>query len=47
MCNGSKVNEELKLEEINNKDNEIKILLNDINDMNASNKGEISKKKKM
>ena len=49
MCNGSKINEELKLEEINNKDNEIKILVNDINDKNdknASNKEEISNQNK-
>ena len=32
LCNGNKINEELKLEEINNKDNEIKILVNNIKD---------------
>ena len=41
-CNGNKINEKLKLEEINNKENEIKILVNDINDKNADNKGEMS-----
>jgi len=41
ICNGNKINEELKLEEINNKENEIKILVNDINDKNANNKEEI------
>ena len=30
ICNGNKINEELKLEQINNKDNEIKILVNDV-----------------
>ena len=38
MCNGNKISEELKLEEINNKDNEIEILVNDINDENIKNK---------
>ena len=33
MSNGSKINEESKLEEINNRDNEIKILVNDLNDI--------------
>ena len=42
MSNGSKINEELKLEDINNKDNEIKILVNEINDKNTNNKEEIS-----
>ena len=46
MCNGNKVNEELKLEEINNKDNEIKILVNDIKDKNSKNKEEISNQNK-
>ena len=32
LCNGNEINQELKLEEINNKDNEIKILVNNIND---------------
>jgi len=34
IYNGNKINAELKLEEINNKDNEIKILVSDINDKN-------------
>ena len=38
ICNGNKINGELKLEEINNKDNEIKILVNDINDKITENK---------
>ena len=38
MCNGSKINKELKLEEINNQDNEIKILVNDLNCENIENK---------
>ena len=38
MCNGNKINKELKLEEINNKDNEIKILVNDVNCENIENK---------
>ena len=38
LCNGSKINAELKLEEINNRDNEIKILVNNINDKNINNK---------
>ena len=38
MCNGNKINTELKLEEINNKDNEIKILVYDINDKTIENK---------
>ena len=40
MCNGNKINEELKLEEINNKDNEIKISIYDIKDQNIENKEE-------
>jgi hypothetical protein len=38
LCNGSKINAELKLEEINNRDNEIKILVNNINDTMIENK---------
>ena len=38
MCNGNKINKELKLEEINNKDNEIEILVNDIKDENIETK---------
>ena len=38
MCNGSKINEELKLEEFNNKDNEIQILVYNINDKKIENK---------
>ena len=41
MSNGSKINQELKLEEINNKDKVIKILVNDINDNYTNNKEEI------
>ena len=40
MSNGSKINEESKLEEINNSDNVINILVNDINDKNNKNKEE-------
>ena len=46
ICNGNKINEQLKLEEINNKENEIKILVNDVKDNNTENKGKISKKNK-
>ena len=46
MSNGNKINEELKLEEINNNENEIKILVNDINDNNTENKNKISKQNK-
>ena len=45
MCNGSKINGESKLEEINNKDNEIKILVFNINDKKIENK-EILKQSK-
>ena len=38
ICNGNKINEELKLEQINNKDNEIRILVNNINDKTVDNK---------
>ena len=38
IYNGNKINEELKLEQINNKDNGIKILVNDINVNNNENK---------
>ena len=34
MCYGNKINEDLKLEKINNKDNEIEILINDIKEEN-------------
>ena len=37
LYNGDKINEELKLEEINNKDPEIEILVNDINIENDKN----------
>ena len=40
ISNGSKIKEESKLEDINNKDNEIKILVNDINDKKNENKKE-------
>ena len=46
MCNGNKINEELKLEEINNKDNEIKILVNNINEKKIENEEEVLKKYK-
>ena len=46
MCNGNKINEELKLEDINNKDIEIKILVYDINEKNIENKEEKSKEYK-
>ena len=46
MSNGDKINEELKLEDINNKGNEIKILVNDINDKNVNNKEDISTQNK-
>jgi len=46
MSNGNKINQELKLEEINNKDKEIKVLVNDINDKNINNKEEESKQNK-
>ena len=38
MCYGNKINEDLKLEKINNKDNEIEILVNDIKDENIETK---------
>ena len=44
VCNGSKINAELKLEDINNKDNEIKILVNNIDDKNIENKKNIKRK---
>jgi len=40
ICNGNKIKEELKFEDINNKDNEIKILVNNINYKNFENKEE-------
>ena len=46
MCNGSKINAELKLEEINNKDKEIKILVNDINNKDTENKEKIKEQYK-
>ena len=45
MCNGDKINGELKLEEINNKDEEIKILVYDINDKIIENE-QISRQSK-
>ena len=45
ICNGNKISTELKLEEINNKDKEIKILVGDVNDKNAKNKEEKSSQK--
>ena len=42
-CKGSLINEESKLEEINKKDNEIEILVNDISDKKNENKAEIIK----
>ena len=46
LCNGDKINEELKVEDINNKDKEIKILVNNINDKNIENKEKIVKEYK-
>ena len=46
MYNGSKINKELKLNQVNNKDKEINILVNDINDKNTKNKEEVSKQNK-
>ena len=46
LSNGDKINEELKLEDINNKGNEIKILVNDINNKNIENKEKIVKEYK-
>ena len=46
MCNGNKIEDKLKLEEINNKDNEIKILVNNINYKDNENKEEVLKKYK-
>ena len=43
LCDGKKINEDLKIEEINNKNNEIKILVNDINDKKNENKAETIK----
>ena len=40
MCNGSKINEASKLEEISNSDNEISILVYDINNKKNENKEE-------
>jgi len=45
ICNGNKINGELKLEEINNKDEEIKILVYDINDKIIENE-QISRQSK-
>ena len=46
LCEGKKLNGESKLENINNKDNEINILVNDINNKNHENKEEKIKKNK-
>ena len=46
MCNGNKISTELKLEEVNNKDKEIKILVGGVNDKNAKNKEEKSSQNK-
>ena len=46
ICNGSKINEELKLEDLNNKDNEINIFVSDLNEKKNENKGEIIKQSK-
>ena len=46
LCEGKKLNGESKLENINNKDNEINILVNDINNKDHENKEEIIKKNK-
>ena len=43
VYNGDKIKEELKLEGINNKDNEIKILVYNINDTNIKNNEKILK----
>ena len=47
MCNGNKINGELKLKEFNNKDNEIKILVYNINDTNINNKEVIKQSKEI
>ena len=44
MCNENKINTELKLEEVNKKNNEIKILVYDINDKIIENKKETQNK---
>ena len=46
MCNGSKINEASKLEEISNSDNEISILVYDLNNKKNENKEEQLKKYK-
>jgi len=46
ICNGNKISTELKLEEINNKGKEIKILIGDANDKNSKNKEEKSNQNK-
>jgi len=46
MCYGSKINEELNLEEVNKKDKEIEIMVYDINDKNIKNKKEALKQNK-
>jgi len=46
ICNGNKINEEVKLEEISNKDNEIKILVYDINGNNIKGEEEVLKQNK-
>ena len=46
LYNGNKIEEELKLEEINKKDNEIKILVYNINDKNIEDKEKILKEYK-
>ena len=45
MCNGSKIDGERKLEEINNNDNEMTILVYDINNKNNENKGIVKQSK--
>jgi len=41
LYNGNKIKEELKLEEINKEDNEIRILVRDILDMNIKNEEDL------
>ena len=45
MHNGKRIKEELKLEEINNKDNKIEILVYNINDKNIGNKEVLNQNK--
>jgi len=47
IYNGNKLNEELMLEEINNKDKEIKILVSDINDKNNENRIKLNQYKEI